>query len=186
MLLRFSVFLLMLLTLFFILSLSDVAAILNITVVTIVGIVAILFDWVIPEQNEEKNEFKFRTNQAPTSTNIILWDRCSIDVPNLAYLQKQKFEALYFCTTTGASPDLSLIKAASGIQKSNHWEYRTDNSTHLKLYLILALYHIYVHYGNDVALHIFTKDPDLKTRFTLHCNAYEFKNIHFITDEVLM
>lgn len=186
MILRAITLILGLVALWFILAAVGLEYRINIAVVTCAGVIVVLSDWLTPPTEDIGREaYKFKNVDTDDTKHIILWDRSSIDLPSLSYLQRFKFESIYFCTTTGASPDLSLIKPASRVERVNHWEYRTDNDTHLKIYLILALYHVYLEHGSKTELHIFTKDPDLKTRFKLHCSAYEFKAVHFISDQGL-
>lgn len=128
--------------------------------------------------------FKFKKEDKVDNTkNVILWDRSTVDLPSISYLQKKKFEAIYFCTPTGEQPDMSFILPASGVKTVNHWEYRTDNEIHLKIYLLLTLYHIYTAYGEDVELHIFTRCPDMIKRFKIHAAGYNLNKIVFITDK---
>lgn len=186
MILRATSLILGLVALWFILASVGIEYKINVALVTCAGVFAVLGDWLTPpSQIKKPDTFKFKNVDEDKTKHIILWDRTSIDLPNLAYMQKFKFESIYFCTTTGVIPDLSLIKPASRIEKVNHWEYRTDNDTHLKIYLLLALYHAYLEYGSDAELHIFTKDPDLKTRFKLHSSAYDFKGVNFFSNEGL-
>jgi hypothetical protein len=113
------------------------------------------------------------------STHIAIWDRTTVDIPDTQYLLENNFEALYFCTATGEQPDLSLILSSSKAKKVNHWEYKTNNPTHLKIYLLFSLYHITQTYEQDVTLHIFTNDDELKNRFKIHANGYLLNNLIF-------
>jgi len=117
--------------------------------------------------------------QKDKTAHIAIWDRTTVDVPNISHLQEYEFEALYFCTTTGELPDLSLIRQSSKVKKINHWEYRTDNKTHLKIYLLFSLYHIVQNHSENVTLHIFTKDEELISRFKIHANGYLLKKLIF-------
>lgn len=135
--------------------------------------------WTILGDNDSSKQgknYNFKQEQVEPPK-ILVWDRETVDIPNISYIHAQNFEALYFCTTTGVNPDLSLIRAALGHNKINHWEYRTDNKINLQIYLLFSLFHISEIYGTESSIHLFTNDNDLKKRFLIHANGYGFKKV---------
>lgn len=152
------------------------------------GTLLVVLYFYVPDEKANNEGFIFKDNNNPeqqqTVDHVAIWDRCTVDMPPPSYLQLHEFKALYFCTTTGVSPDMSLIRNAIRRADINHWEYRTDSTVNLQVCLLLTLYHIKERIGTNVVLHIFTTDIDLQKRMKIHANGYGFRDMVFKNGEM--
>lgn len=116
--------------------------------------------------------------QKVPNKHVALWDRTSVDLPQLSVLAEYEFVALYVCAPTTHNIDFSLIKLAGQITDIHCWEFDTTNPIDLKINLILTLHDIAKKYGDNTTIDVFTKDRDLAMRIKVQGLAYNLKDIN--------
>lgn len=110
---------------------------------------------------------------------IAIWDTTTLDHPDPSIIRREMCRELYFTSGDNDRPNITAVKNSTGITEVIEFNFKTSIQTSIQLNLLFSITPIVQKHKNNCELHIFTKCPQLKKRFTLQANAHNINKIFF-------